>query len=212
MVGNIANLSRVNPALLAVKGSNSYTKNMLHLYGKSSAPVLCFSLVLVMGDHHEHGRTFGSEPNKWLIKEIAGVLLTMELERLVAMLGLIYELPYVPDDGARREKDLLHLTMADNAFCFVTSMISKGGEFTVEFSSACLLLIFGVIYIIDSYGQAGPSSSKPAFMRKTKHDIFAPASPAQSGRVQTSASLRKPVLRASDTGMNILRMTIHVLF
>ena len=107
---------------------------MLHLYGESSAPVLCFSVVLVTGDHHEHGRTFGTEPKEWFLKEITGVLLTMELERFIAVLGLAYELPYLrTDDSARREKDLLHLTLADNAFCFVTSMMSKSGVFNFEY-------------------------------------------------------------------------------
>ena len=55
-------------------------------------------------------------------------MLTMELERFIAVLGLAYELPYVPDDSARREQDLLHITMVDNAFSFVTGMMLKSGE------------------------------------------------------------------------------------
>ncbi len=133
-VGNIANLSRIDPGLLGVKDASSYSKNMLYLYGKSSAPVLCFSLVLITGDHHERGRTFGTDPKEWFVKEITGVLLAMELERLIAVLGLAYELPYVPNDSARREKDLLHLALVDNAFCFGTSMMSKNGEFNIGLS------------------------------------------------------------------------------
>ena len=106
---------------------------MLYLYGESSAPALCFSLVLVMSDNHEHGRTFGTEPKEWFVKEITGILLTMELERLIAVLGLAYKLPYVPDNNTRREQDLLHLTMIDNAFCFATTMMSKSGAFYVSF-------------------------------------------------------------------------------
>lgn len=52
----------------------------------------------------------------------------MELERFVAVLGLTYELPYVPDDSARREHDLLHLPMVDNAFSFSTGMMLKSGK------------------------------------------------------------------------------------
>lgn len=53
----------------------------------------------------------------------------MELERFVAVLGLAYELPYLPDDNARRERDLLHFAMVDNAFSFTTGMMNKTGEF-----------------------------------------------------------------------------------
>ncbi len=130
--GNIANLSRIDPALLGVKDASSYTKNVLYLHGISSAPLLCFSLILVTRDNHEHGRTLGSEPKEWVIKDVAGVLLTMELERFIAVLGLAYELPYVPDDSARRERDLLHLTMIDNAFSFTTVMMAKGGECNLD--------------------------------------------------------------------------------
>jgi hypothetical protein len=48
---------------------------------------LCLSLVLVTRDNHEHGRTFGSELKEWILKDIAGVLPAMELERFVAVLG-----------------------------------------------------------------------------------------------------------------------------
>jgi len=130
--GNIANLSRIDPALLGVKDASSYTKNVLYLHSISSALVLCFSLILVTRDNHEHGRTLGSEPKEWVIKDVAGVLLTMELERFIAVLGLAYELPYVPDDSARRERDLLHLTMIDNAFSFTTVMMAKGGECNLD--------------------------------------------------------------------------------
>lgn len=126
--GNIGNLSRIDPSLLGVKDANSYTKNALYLHGISSAPLLCFSLVLITRDDHEHGRVFGSEPKEWMVKDVAGVMLTMELERFIAVLGLAYELPYVPEDSARRENHLLHFSMVDNAFSFATGMAPKSGE------------------------------------------------------------------------------------
>jgi hypothetical protein len=141
--GNIANLSRIDPSLLGVKDASSFTKNALYLHGISPAPLLCFSLVLVTHDNHEHGRILGSEPKEWVIKDIAGVLHAMELERFIAVLGLAYELPYVPDDSARREGNLLHLTMIENAFSFTTAMMLKSGEYS--FATLChavLLLIF----------------------------------------------------------------------
>jgi hypothetical protein len=132
IAGNIANLSCIDPALLGVKDANSFVKNILYLHGNLLEPLLCFSLVLVTCDNHEHGRALGSDPKEWVIKDIAGVLLTMELERFVAVLGLAYELPYLPDDNARRESDLLHFAMVDNAFSFTTGMMHKIGEHTLD--------------------------------------------------------------------------------
>ena len=131
--GNITNLSRIDPSLLGVKDSpSSYTnKNVLYLHGQPS-PLLCFSLILVTQDNHEHGRVFGTDTKEWIIKDIKGVLLAMELERLIAVLGLAYELPYVPDDSACREADLLYFSMAENAFNFTTAMISKGGAYSLD--------------------------------------------------------------------------------
>ena len=65
----------------------------------------------------------------------------MELERFISVLGLAYDLPHVPDDSARREQDLLHISMIDNAFSFATGMILKNGE-------SCLdILYYSVTYI-----------------------------------------------------------------
>jgi hypothetical protein len=141
-VGNIANLSRIHPSLLGVKDANSFTKNALYLHGISSAPLLCFSLVLVTHDSHEHGRTFGSGEKEWVLKDIAGVMLALELEHFIAVLGLAYELPYVPDDSARREGDLLYLSMVDNAFSFTTTMMSKSGEQCLDVFYRHLLKIY----------------------------------------------------------------------
>jgi len=57
-------------------------------------------------------------------------MLAMELERLVAVLGLAYDLPYVPDDNLRKQTDLLHFPMIENAFSFTTGMMAKNGECT----------------------------------------------------------------------------------
>jgi len=95
--------------------------------------LLCFSLVLVTRDSHDHGRTLGSNAEKeWVLKDIAGVMLSLELERFIAVLGLAYELPYVPEDSARREGELLYLSMVDNAFSFTTSMMLKSGEHSLH--------------------------------------------------------------------------------
>jgi hypothetical protein len=139
--GNVANLSRIDPSLLGVKDADSYTKNALYLHGLSSAPLLCVSLVLITRDNHEYGRTFGSESKEYVVKDISGVMLAMELERFIAVLGLAYELPYVPNDNARRERDLLYFSMEDNAFNFTTRMISKAGESLDDLY--CWLLKFG---------------------------------------------------------------------
>jgi len=46
----------------------------------------------------------------------------MELEQMVAVIGLAYKLPYVPDDSARRDNDVLRFAMSNNAFSFSTLM------------------------------------------------------------------------------------------
>ena len=196
--GNIANPSRIDPTLLGVKDSNSFTKNVLHLHGNSE-PLLCFSLVLVTIDNHEHGRALGSDPKEWVIKDIAGVLLTMELERFVAVLGLAYELPYLPDDNARRERDLLHFAMVDNAFSFTTGMMHKTGKvFLILYIKGYLLL-----YSTKEFdkAKAGSSKSTPNPKGINKFKIFAPPSPAFSSKVAgLSSAGRRTSLRASDTG------------
>ena len=126
--GNIGNLSRIDPSLLGVKDDNSYTKNLLYLHGNTVEPLLCFSLVLVTADNHEHGRVLGSSGKEYMLKDIAGVLLNMELERFVSVLGLAYQLPYKPDDNLCRDKDLLYFSMVENAFSFTTGMMNKNGE------------------------------------------------------------------------------------
>lgn len=113
-----------------MKDINSYSKNVLHIHDKSSEPVLCFSIVLVTSDNHLRGRSLGSDPKEWVLKDVAGVMLAMELERLVAVLGLAYDLPYVPDDNLRKQTDLLHFPMIENAFSFTTGMMAKNGECT----------------------------------------------------------------------------------
>ena len=204
--GNIANPSRIDPTLLGVKDSNSFTKNVLHLHGNSE-PLLCFSLVLVTIDNHEHGRALGSDPKEWVIKDIAGVLLTMELERFVAVLGLAYELPYLPDDNARRERDLLHFAMVDNAFSFTTGMMHKTGKvFLILYIKGYLLL-----YSTKEFdkAKAGSSKSTPNPKGINKFKIFAPPSPAFSSKAAgLSSNARRTSLRASDTGRILYKCTL----
>ena len=82
-----------------------------------------------MKDSLEHGRTFGADPKApWVVKQIDAVLASVELERLVAVLGLAFRLPYVPDDSACTVSNLLHFPMVQNAFSFTTVMAGKSGE------------------------------------------------------------------------------------
>ena len=77
------------------------------------------------------------------MKDIAGVLHAMELEHFIAVLGLVYELPYVPSDSAHQENGpngLLHLSMVDNAFSFSTKMMAKSGKVAWTFFMAILLM------------------------------------------------------------------------
>ena len=124
-VGTIGNLSRIDPNLLGIKDSGNFNKNMIHLIGTPSIPLLCFTVIISTTDNHIEGRTFGPS-NEWVVKDIAGVFPAMELERAIAVIGLAFKMPYVPSDSARTALDILHFTMDDNAFSFSTSMMKEG--------------------------------------------------------------------------------------
>ena len=111
--------------MLGVKDANNYNKNMIHLLGTPSIPLLCFSVIITTTDNHIEGRTFGPS-NEWIVKDICGVFPAMELERAIAVMGLAFKMPYVPADSARTVFDVLHFTMDDNAFSFSTSMMKEG--------------------------------------------------------------------------------------
>lgn len=116
-VGVIGNLSRLDPVMLGIK--DVFNKNTIHFNNNPSVPLLCFSLILTTDDYLDRGRTFG----EWTVKDLFGVLPAMELERMVAVIGLAYKLPYVPDDSARRDNDVLHFAMSNNAFSFSTTLM-----------------------------------------------------------------------------------------
>ena len=100
-VGNLGNLSHIDPALLGIKDTGKNVKNAIHLFGQSAELLLCFSIILVIGDNHEDGLVFGTETG-WVVKSMPGMLPSIELEHLVALLGLAFRMPYVPDDSAHR--------------------------------------------------------------------------------------------------------------
>ena len=99
------------------------------------------------------------------MKDIVGVLSAMKLECFIAVLGLAYELPYVPDDSAHREGDILHLSMLENTFCFSMSMMLKSGKHSLAF----IFLVFTVTYIkltteFENAKAGGSSKSTPKCM------------------------------------------------
>lgn len=141
--GNIANLSRIDPSLLGVKEPTGTTRSSaLYLHGLSSSPLLCFSLVLLTRDCHKRVRIFGTDQKEYVVKDVAGVLLTMELERFISVVGLAFDLPYIEDDSARRDNDLLHFSMVDNAFSFATGIMAKSGKCSLD------ILYCSVTYIL----------------------------------------------------------------
>ena len=151
-------------------------------------------------DNHEQGCSLGSDPKEWIIKDIAGVLLAMELEHFVAVLGLAYELPYLPNDNVRRERDLLHFAMVDNTFSFTTGMMHKTGECILD------IVYYGhtYLYSIKEFDKAKAGSSNSTSNRMNKCKIFAPASLAFSSKVAgLSSTTCRLSLHASDTGMDI---------
>jgi hypothetical protein len=218
--GNIANLSRIDPSLLGVKDANGFP-DALHLHGLSSTPLTCFSLVLVIQDNHQHPRALGSE---WVQKDIFGVLHAMELERLVAVLGLAYDLPYVEDDGARRDCDLLRIQMIKNGFAFSTRMMSANGEHSLDVFHGQLCHLYFVLEYNKATGKAGitsrlMSTPKRASMSTPKQastsstpkqkqasassSNFFASSPSISSKQGTSSSTAKNSLQATDTGMAV---------
>ena len=112
--------------LLGIKDTGKSIKNAIHLFGQSAEPLLCFSVIMVIGDNHKDGLEFGSEMG-WVVKSMPGVLPSMELEHLVALLGLAFRMPYVPDDSACHETDILYISMNKNAFNFSTVTMPAAG-------------------------------------------------------------------------------------
>jgi hypothetical protein len=121
--------------LLGIKNANHFNKNMIHLHGSPSVPLLCFSVILTTIDNHIEGCTFGPG-NEWIVKDI------QELERAITVIGLAFKMPYVPADSAKTEFDVLHFTMFDNAFSFSTSMMKEGALVAFFFKHGYLLLFF----------------------------------------------------------------------
>jgi hypothetical protein len=201
--GNVGNLSRIDPSLLGVKD-----RNVLYLHSDSPVPLLCFSLVLVTRDNHEHGRIFGTDPKEYVMKDIVGVLHAMELERFVAVIGLAYKLPYIPEDSARREGDILHFAMVDNGFSFTTLMLKKNGEhfyflFFLLFSSPYRCLTTDFEKEVDAARYSKSSKSTPK--RANNPRVFAPASPSFASKVAVLPFMAcKTSIRASETGKVIL--------
>jgi hypothetical protein len=215
--GNIANLSRIDPSLLGVKDAFGFS-DALHLHGFSSTPLTCFSLVLVIQDNHQHPRALGSE---WVQKDIFGVLHAMELERLVAVLGLAYHLPYVEDDGARREVDLLRIQMIKNGFAFSTRMMAASGEhslyvfhgrlchlyFLLEFNKATTSRLMSTPKraSMSTPKQASASSTPKQKQASTSSsNFYAPSTPSVSSKQGMSSSSAKNSLQVTDTGMAVI--------
>ena len=199
--GSVGNLSRIDPSLLGIK--DTPVKNLLFLHG-SNSPLLCFSLILVTCDNHERGRTIGTDP-KWVFKDIVGVLPAMEQERLIAVLGLTYQLPYVPDDSARRESDLFYFSMIDNSFCFMTSMSKDSGKYHFIIYLFSMLTAYISEYEAALALAAGEKSSKSTSLQVDKGGFYAPASPAYSRKGATSSyAARKASIRPHETGMIFL--------
>jgi hypothetical protein len=181
----------------------------------------CFSLVVVIQDNHQRPRALGSE---WVQKDIFGVLHSMELERLVAVLGLAYDLPYVADDGAQRDGDLMRFQMIKNGFAFSTRMMGVSGEHSPYVFHGRLCHLYFVLEFNKATGKAGSASRlmstpKRASMSTPKQastsstpkqkqatassSTFFASSPSISSKQGTSSSSAKNSLQVTDTGMAV---------
>jgi len=76
--------------------------------GDDEGGLTCMISNSQLPDNYEPGRFHIFAIGMYIIvKYLDVVLAAVELERLVAVLGLAFKLPYVPDDSARRATDLL---------------------------------------------------------------------------------------------------------
>lgn len=171
---------------------------MLHLHGTPSLPLLCFSVIITTTDNHDQGCTFGSN-NEWIVKDICGVFLAMELEREIAVIGLMFQRPYVPADSARTVFDVLHFTMDDNAFSFATNMMKEG---TLVACSSIIYFNNSAYFIVDyrrdlAVSKAAKGQSSNCVVKK---GLFAPASLALSSDIPSSSGARTASLHPHETG------------
>ena len=124
----------------------------------------------------------------------------MELERLVAVLGLAYNLPYVANDGAQREGDLLHFHMIKNGFGFSTRMMAATGEHSLDILHGRLCHLYFVLEF--NKAKAGSTSrltstpkrtsmSTPKRASTSSSNFFAASSPSLSNKQGTSSSTAK---------------------
>ena len=196
--------------MLGIKDANHFNKNMIHLLGTPSVPLLCFSVVITTTDNHIEGRTFGPS-NEWIIKDICGVFPAMELERAIAVIGLAFKMPYFPADSARTAFDVLHFTMDDNAFSFSTSMMKEGKLLAFLFKEISLNCYFLLADYRRDLAIAEASKDRSS-NRIIKKGLFAPASPASSSTISPSAGMRKPSLRPPETGAFLLLLFSNFSF
>ena len=92
-------------------------------------PLLFFSLVLTVHGDHTQLVKFST----LAYKGFAGILPALEQERLIAVLGLAYNMPYVPADNARTEMDVMHFAMEGNAFRFATAILPPNSTSSIIF-------------------------------------------------------------------------------
>jgi len=127
----------------------------------------------------------------------------MELEHLVALLGLAFRMPYVPDDSAHCETDILYISMNKNAFNFSTVTTPAAGE-----SILPILCCINFLHFATDVAAAKKAAEATGSKLVGKKGLFAPASPAMSRKKPTSTATRKYSLRATETGTHLLTFII----
>jgi len=155
----------------------------------------------------------------WIVKSVPGVLPSLELEHLVSLLGLAFQLPYVPDDSCR-DMDILYVSMYKNAFNFSTVTTPAAGEGIFAYLILCQLLHF-VADVKKAAAKASGSKtvtgSKTATGSKSveKKGLLAPASPAMSKKKAVSTAARKYSLCATEAGkdpLTFINLNIKLTF
>jgi hypothetical protein len=89
-LGNIVNLSRIDPARLTHQGQGKNTSYIQTISSAQVAAALCLSPIFVTESHlHEPKKTTFVDP----FKCISGILHAQEFERLAGVVGMVFNMP-----------------------------------------------------------------------------------------------------------------------
>jgi hypothetical protein len=125
---NIANLSRINPALLLLSSPFGKWKTQFVVYKNNRKPALCFTIGLAVNDSIRTPLSFNSKGETLWQKSISIVPITMEIERLISTICTILNIEEYWaqfDDNALKFVTVPGNLKNKRKLCFVLSWIFK---------------------------------------------------------------------------------------